>query len=116
MSSISNVFLITDKNELNLSTSWSKKLLIEGRILSSSPSKCSGMTDLSMGSGSVEKTAIVYKVISYIDTEPPPFGSRSWIQLIVLFDYWIINDRFALGCNPNTYGESTLGKCFCMLN
>jgi|JI10StandDraft_1071094.scaffolds.fasta_scaffold1154686_2 hypothetical protein len=74
LSNISNVFLITLKNVLNLSISCNKKLLIDGKILSSSPNRCYGITDLLIGYGNEENTAIVYRVLSYIETLLPPFG------------------------------------------
>lgn len=76
-SNISSVLRITFKKLLNLSTSWSRKLLIEGKIFSSSPKRCSGITDLSMFSGNEEKTAIVSRVLSSMETDPPPFGSSN---------------------------------------
>lgn len=29
---------------------------------------------------------------------------------MALFDSWMMNDKFALGCRPKTYGVSTDGK------
>ncbi len=99
---MSNVFFITPKKLLNLSIYCNKKLVIEGNIFSSSPTKCSGMTDRYIGSGNIENIAIVYKVLSSIDTLLPPFGSSNWIQFIALLDYCIMKDKLALGCKPKT--------------
>jgi|688.fasta_scaffold1822976_1 hypothetical protein len=60
------------------------------------------MTDRSIGSGNIENTAIVYKVLSSMDTLLPPLGSSSWIQFKALLDYCIMKDKLALGCRPKT--------------